>query len=428
VGVADFGSRNIRVLIARGEADGPIEIVGHGEAPGHGCVSQGIIQDLNAAKAALKEALMQAENEAGRYVPSLFCGVHGKNAETFIREGRAQAPEERVGRRQMDEARNDAARELWVEGKQVIACVTGEQWYVDELPVTEPVGIRGHELKVRTHLARIPAIVQENVVSCVEAQGRDMEDVIFLPLASALGCLTPEDMELGAAVLDMGRRTTSLAVVRDGQILGTYCFEWGGYHLTCDVAAGLHVSFTEADELILEYGLSREFIRAQTEDVLDEDEDESGYGEEERGGGADSLIELKTVLQGRPAMVSRHELDEILYARAWEQMEWARRYLHSMGLMKNLVRGIVLTGGASIVKNQQALAESVFQVPCRIGYPRGVEIVPEEAQTPEYSAATGIVRHAFAFREAARNGRVDARGPIAGSVKRVWEGIRKYFF
>ena len=96
--------------------------------------------------------------------------------------------------------------------------------------------------------------------------------------------------------------------------------------------------------------------------------------------------------------------------------------------MKNLVRGIVLTGGASIVKNQQALAESVFQVPCRIGYPRGVEIIPEEAQTPEYSAATGIVRHAFAFREAARNGRVDSRGPIVGGVKWVWDGIRKYFF
>ncbi len=429
VGVADFGSRTIRVLIARSGADGIIEVMGCGAAPADGCVSQGVIQDLKAAKTALKEALMLAENEARRHVSSLFCGVHGKNVETFIREGRVQAADHRVTRRQMDEARGNAERDIQTPGTHIIASVTGEQWYVDDLPVAEPLGVRGQALKLRTHLARIPAFIHENIASCVEAQGRELEDVVFLPLASALGCLTPEDMELGAAVLDMGRRTTSLAVVRDGQVLGTNCFEWGGYHLTCDVAAGLHVSFIEADELILEYGLSSEFLSAQAEHEAEEDEEGGGLMYEEDGPpDEDALIELKTALQGRPSVAPRHQLDEILYARAWEQMEWVRRYLHSTGLMKHLVRGVVLTGGASTIENQQTLAESVLQVPCRIGYPRGLEIVPEEAQAPEYSAATGIVRHAFAFREAARNGSVDSRGAITSGVKRVWEGIREYFF
>ena len=49
VGAVDFGSREVRVVVARKDDDGSIQIVGQGTAPGLGCVSQGVIQDLNAA-------------------------------------------------------------------------------------------------------------------------------------------------------------------------------------------------------------------------------------------------------------------------------------------------------------------------------------------------------------------------------------------
>ena len=57
VGVVDFGSRAIRVLVARQDEDGQVQILGHGSAPALGCVSQGVIQDRNAARVALKDAL-----------------------------------------------------------------------------------------------------------------------------------------------------------------------------------------------------------------------------------------------------------------------------------------------------------------------------------------------------------------------------------
>ena len=96
VGVVDFGARRIRVLIARHEEGGDIQILGHGVAPGRGCVSHGVIQDLNAAQAALKQALSAAEKEARTKVDSLFCGVNGKSVETFIREGNVELEREVV--------------------------------------------------------------------------------------------------------------------------------------------------------------------------------------------------------------------------------------------------------------------------------------------------------------------------------------------
>jgi cell division protein FtsA len=424
VGAVDFGSRDIRVLIARKEEDGTIQVIGHGVAPGRGCISQGVIQDLNAAQVTLKRALAAAEKEARVHVNSLFCGVNGKNVETFIREGNVKVERGIVEQSHMGEALDIASRDILAPGKRILASVTAQEWYVDDLRVLDPVGIRGQVLKMRVHFARLPSVIEDNVITCVESQKRELEDIIFMPLASSLGCLTPEDIELGAAVLDIGRSTTGLAVYRDYRILGTQCFEWGGYHLTRDVAAGLQVSFEEADELILEYGISDEFVRNE------DDDDESGAAEEGAAAAKDTRsarLKLKTAVHGAPSIVDRSKLDLIVYERAKELLTKVRQHLNARGLAKHLVRGVVLTGGAGAIRNHAALAESIFQVPCRVGIPDSVEILPHAVNTPEFSAAVGIVRHAFEHRAAAKRGRIESRGRVVSGIRRMGKFLRKYF-
>ncbi len=421
VGVVDFGSREIRVLIARKENDGTIQVVGHGTAPGRGCVSQGVIQDLNAAQVALKRSLTAAEKEARVRTPSLFCGVNGRNVETFIREGNVKLERDLVEQSHMEEALDIASRDILAPGKRIISSITAQEWYVDDLRVIDPLGIRGHVLKARVHFARLPAVIEDNIATCIESQRRELEDIVFLPLAASYGCLTPEDMELGVAMLDMGRSTTGLAVYRDHRILATHCFEWGGYYITRDVAAGLQVSFEEADELVLEYGISDEFIRDELPDA--EGDHEEAPTQEERS----TRIKLRSAVRGAPTIVERRELDMITYERAKELVIKVRQHLHARGLMKNLVRGVVLTGGGGAIRNQVALAEAVFQVPCRLGVPDSLEILPHAVGAPEFSAAVGIVRHAFEYRAAAHSGRIEARGPAKTLLRRAGKVVRKYF-
>jgi cell division protein FtsA len=427
VGVVDFGSREIRVLIARGDSDGTIQVIGHGTSPGRGCVSQGVIQDLNAAQVALKRALSMAEREARTSVSSLFCSIHGKNVETFIREGNVKIEREVVESRHMEEVRDLASRDILAPGKRVTSSINAQEWYVDDHRVLDPLGIRGQVLKTRIHFARLPAVIEDNLVMVIESQRRDLEDIIFVPLASAIGCMTPEDMELGSAVIDMGRSTTGLAVYRDYRILGTHCFEWGGYHLTRDVAAGLQVTFEEADELILEYGISDEFIECGVLESEVEHARELAYSVVGENGEREARIKLRSTVPGAPPIVDRRELDLIVFERARELMTKIRQHLQTRGLMKNLVRGVILTGGASLIKNHVELAESVFHVPCRVGMPSSVEILPHGASSPSFSAAVGIARHAFEYRAAARNGRIEPRGAVVSSVRRAGRAIRKYF-
>ena len=421
VASVDFGSREVRVIVARKDDDGTIQVVGHGVAPGHGSISQGVIQDLNVAQGALKQAIVMAELESRVRITSLFCAINGKNVETLIREGNVKLERETVEQSHMDEALDIASRDVLEAGKRVVSSISAQEWYVDDMRVVDPTGIRGHVLKTRTHFARIPTVIEENLVHCIESQRRELEDLVFAPIASSLGCLTPEDTELGVAVLDLGRTTTGLAVYRDRRILGTHSFDWGGYHLTRDVSAGLHVSFEEADELILAYGVSEEYIETEDRDVA--------VGEIPRFRlNSRAKIKLKSAVHGARTIVPREELGMIIHERARELMTKVRQYLHSRGLVKHLIRGVVITGGGAQIKNYAKLAEAVFQVPCRVGVPTSMDILPPAVRTADFSCAVGVARHGFEFRALERHGHLRPQGPITRGIRKVNGVIKKYFF
>ena len=189
--------------------------------------------------------------------------------------------------------------------------------------------------------------------------------------------------------------------------------------MTRDVAAGLHVSFEEADELIMEYGISEEYIKAGPDEI------EEGWTPRE---GAKAQIKLKTAVHGAPAVVAKDEMDVIVYERARELLMKVRQHLQSRGLAKHLIRGVVLTGGAATVKNHVKLAETIFEVPCRIGLSSSVEILSNRAKGPEFSGVVGIALHGFNYRAAARAGRLALRGPVVQNARKLGQAFRKYFF
>ncbi len=413
------------MLIARRRNDGAIQVLGHGAAPSRGCIAQGVIQDLGAARMALKRALSAAEKEAGTRPGAVFCGINGKSVDTYIREGTVKLEKGLAERIHMEEALDLASRGILSPGKRVVSSITSQEWYVDDLRVSDPIGIRGSILKTRVHFALLPNVIEDNLVSCVESQGKDLEDVVYTPLAAGLGCLTPEDLDLGVAVLDMGRTTTGMAIYRDRRIVATHSFEWGGFHLTRDVAAGLQVSFEEANELVLEYGISEEMIH---EHLGGEEEKETPPRSPEESGRS-AHIKLNSAVRGAPSIVERGELDMIVYGRMEELMTKVRQHLHSRGLMKNLVRGLVLTGGAAAIRNQTLLTSALFQSNARVGLPDGIEVLPQPVNAPAWVSAVGVVRHGLEYRAAARAGRIEPRRGLIGTVvKGIGGFFGKYFF
>jgi cell division protein FtsA len=199
---------------------------------------------------------------------------------------------------------------------------------------------------------------------------------VLEPLAAAEAVLTPEEKEMGVALIDLGAGTTDVLVFNQGALKHTAVLSLGGNHVTNDVAAGLRTPFREAEVLKQRSGcaLARAVRRDQSVEV-------AGVG-------------------GRnPRLVSRQLLGQIIEARVEELLTLARHQVVKCGFDESLGSGLVLTGGTALLPGIVPLAEGIFQTAVRIGVPsesngdgdRGGAL--QSVRSPAFAAAVGLVRY-----------------------------------
>jgi len=68
--------------------------------------------------------------------------------------------------------------------------------------------------------------------------------------------------------------------------------------------------------------------------------------------------------------------------------------LRRSGFEDMLAAGVVLTGGSSLVEGAVELAEEVFHMPVRLGYPQDVKGLNEEVNSPSYATTYGLLEYA----------------------------------
>ena len=78
-----------------------------------------------------------------------------------------------------------------------------------------------------------------NLTQAVLNAKLQINDVVPSPLAAAKAVLTPQQKELGVALIDIGAATTSLAVFEEGELLHLAVFPIGSANITNDIAIGL---------------------------------------------------------------------------------------------------------------------------------------------------------------------------------------------
>jgi len=79
------------------------------------------------------------------------------------------------------------------------------------------------------------------------------------------------------------------------------------------------------------------------------------------------------------------------------QFESAYKKLNEQYDLKRITAGLTITGGASLLTNSETLAEEIFNMSTKIGYPH-LELLAgatEKLQSPKYATAVGILYQAF---------------------------------
>jgi cell division protein FtsA len=119
--------------------------------------------------------------------------------------------------------------------------------------------------------------------------------------------------------------------------------------------------------------------------------------------------------------MARRILSEILQPRAEEIFHLVWDEIRRAGYEKALNSGIVLTGGGSILEGMPEIAEQIFDLPIRRGYPANIGGLIDHVNSPEFATAVGLVIYAH------KNYADDTRAASGGALSRVAVRLRGLF-
>ncbi len=371
----DIGTTKICTLIAREEAPGQIRILGVGIEPSEG-MRKGVVVDLGAASQAVARSIDKAERTSGLEINAALVSLAGSNVSSVNSRGVVGVSGRVID--QDDIARAvDAARAVAIPHNREVIHVIQRGFDVDgQGGIRMPIGMHGFRLEVETHIITASAASVENLRQSVAAAGVEVSQFVLNPLASAEVVVSETERQMGVVVCDMGGGTTDMAIYIDGDVWHTAVLAVGGNHITSDIAHGLRLPMSQAEDIKIEHGHA-----------------------DPKALNGDEYFNIHPFGEQESVQVSRKELVHIINARVEEIFSLVVQEIKRSGYDGLLPAGMVLTGGCSALPGIRSVASIVLGVPVRIARPENLIGMIDRLNSPAFSTSVGLLRWALLFSE-----------------------------
>jgi cell division protein FtsA len=106
-------------------------------------------------------------------------------------------------------------------------------------------------------------------------------------------------------------------------------------------------------------------------------------------------------------------------------MEMVKAEADARGLAGQLPAGIVVTGGAALMRGVAEAAQDVLKLPSRLGVPQGVSGMTDVVASPAYATALGLVKYVCSSSGSASGSAAKRRS--SGFAANVREWFREIF-
>jgi len=362
----DIGTTKICSVVGEVTTNG-IDIVGIGTHPSIG-LRRGVVVNIESTVNSIKKAVAEAELMAGCEIVSVYAGIAGGHIEGINSHGVIAIKSKEVTQKDVDRVL-DAARAVAIPMDREVIHILPQEYIVDDQDgIRDPLGMCGVRLEAKVHIVTGAVASAQNIVKCANRAGLDVQDIVLESLASSETVLTPEEKDLGVALIDFGGGTTDVAIFSENSIRHTSVLTVGGNHLTSDISIGLRTPIAEAERLKINHGCC-------LGSLIEKDE----------------TIEVPGVGGRKPRTLSRRVLAEILEPRVEEVFELVKREIIKAGCLDFMTSGVVITGGSSLLPGVVEVAEQIFNVPARVGYPKDIGGLVDVVNNPIYATGVGLV-------------------------------------
>ena len=369
----DVGTSRISAIVGEPVPDDfLLEFFGGGLADAEG-IRAGAIVKMDAARESIKKAIEDAELTAGVEIGSVHLGLSGAHVKAFNSRGvvavagsNREITKEDVGRA------IDAAKTVNLPSGREIVHVLPQDFVVDEQDgIGAPVGMTGARLEVNVHVVTGSMSTSQNVVNCVNHAGVRVVDTVLEQLGAAEAVLSPDEKDLGVALVDIGGGTTKFSIFEKGSLWHTDTVPLGGDHFTEDIAIGLRTPIPEAEKTKRRSGCAMTALVSE-----------------------DETVEVASVGGREPRVMLKRTLSDCIQPRAEEIFQKLWDEINKAGYERALNSGIVLTGGACMLDGIPEIAEQIFDSPVRRGHPEGLGRLNDHVNTPAFATSVGLVMYA----------------------------------
>jgi cell division protein FtsA len=371
----DVGTTKVCTLVGRVEDRKSIRILGVGIEPSDG-IRKGIIVDLAAASQAITRSVERAESTSGLEITSALVSMAGAHVSSVNSRGAAAVNGNVIEQFDIEHAL-DQARAVAIPYDREIIHVIQRGFAVDgQDGIRNPRGMHGYRLEVEAHIITASAASTDNLRQCVGAAGVEIQQFVLNPLASGEIVLTEQERQMGVAVCDIGGGTTDLAIYVNGDVWHTMVLSVGGNHVTQDIAHGLRLPFSQAEEVKKQQGHA---VRREV--------------------GSEEYFAIRPFGEDRPVQINRRDLADIIEARVEEIFSLTLQEIKRSGYDGLLPAGIVLTGGTSALPSIKRIASEVLGIPVRTAQPENLLGLVDRLNSPAYSTSVGLLRWALSMHD-----------------------------
>lgn len=362
----DIGTSSIKAAMA--EVHGQdAHLLGVTQVPSFG-LRKGSIIDIESTAKSIDSCLNELERLTGIEVYSALLGFSGVSISVVNNHAVIAVANPTYEITQEDKERVlNSARNLSLPLDKAIIQIIERQYIVDSYDgVKDPVGMVGSRLEAEVSIVVGAIAAIQNLQRSANRINLHVDGLMYNALLAAESVLSPAEMEMGVALVDIGGGTTEVTYFEEGSVLQTSVLPIGGEYITKDLAIVLRTSMEEANRIKERHGVASPDMAK-----------------------SDLMINVHNI-QGKDAReVSQQVIAEIISARVIEMTELIYEELKQFQCLNRIPGGIVLTGGGAELVGFADIMEEYTTVPVRLGLPENMKGLPTDFNRPQNAVVLG---------------------------------------
>ena len=384
----DLGSSNI-VGLAGVKEGNKIKVVAVEKEPSEGAVRRGCIINIDICASKVRKLITKLENKLSAHITEVYVGIGGQSVRTIKNNVSRHLPDgTKISAALLDEL-NKEVRNIPIAATEIIDVLPNET-YINDIVVENPLGADAKKIQVNMQLAVARQALSRNISAVFEKLNMPIAGLILSSKADAEAILTKEDKNKGCVLVNFGGGTTEISIYCHGYLRQTSTIPLGGKNITMDIMS-LGLVAEKAEQYKISIGSALLSTGEQLKDIT---LDAQGKGP-----------------------IKPKDLNRVSVARIEEIVSNVVNQIKESGYKSEIKGGIIITGGASLLKDLPELLrkEAGMEVHCGTTSERIILDRDMDIQLPLYSQAMGMMLIAG---EATSN-------PTIKKEKESWWGWKK---